>query len=419
MAISFYLDTRPSAAGDHPVRISVHASGVRVMTSLGVKVSPDRWDVARQRAKRGVANSSKQQGDEINASLRSAEMSVEGYLSRCADKGVAPTKEGIRAAVRQRGNGKDAETVEALYSRYIIEEGRHACWAQSTLIGHRALRNNLIAWKPSAVLADIDGNGIAEFASWLINTRRILNSSADTKVKSLKAFLNWCRRQGLTVPEDTAQTPKLRRSKNDVIYLEWEELMRLMRLDLSDIGGGKRSLHKERYMEEVRDLFCFCCFTSLRFSDAQHLKWSSVAEDSIKITQIKTGKTVVITLNKYAKEILARRAKGLPEGKVFAPMHASHLSLTLPDLCRRAGIEATVTRVRYSGAKRIEEAGPKWQFVTSHTARRTFICNALLLGIPAEVVMQWTGHSQHSAMAPYIGATDKAKAAEMDKFNKR
>ena len=40
----------------------------------------------------------------------------------------------------------------------------------------------------------------------------------------------------------------------------------------------------------------------------------------------------------------------------------------------------------------------------------TFICNALALGIPAQVVMKWTGHSDYKAMKPYIDIADDIKA---------
>ena len=54
---------------------------------------------------------------------------------------------------------------------------------------------------------------------------------------------------------------------------------------------------------------------------------------------------------------------------------------------------------------------------TTHAGRRTFICNALSLGIPAQVVMKWTGHSDYKAMKPYIDIADDIKANAMNKFN--
>ena len=45
------------------------------------------------------------------------------------------------------------------------------------------------------------------------------------------------------------------------------------------------------------------------------------------------------------------------------------------------------------------------------------IRNALALGIPAQVVMKWTGHSDYKAMKPYIDIADDIKANAMNKFN--
>ena len=60
---------------------------------------------------------------------------------------------------------------------------------------------------------------------------------------------------------------------------------------------------------------------------------------------------------------------------------------------------------------------PKYALLSTHAGRRTFICNALALGIPAQVVMKWTGHSDYKAMKPYIDIADDIKANAMNKFN--
>ena len=60
---------------------------------------------------------------------------------------------------------------------------------------------------------------------------------------------------------------------------------------------------------------------------------------------------------------------------------------------------------------------PKYELLSSHCGRRTFICNALALGIPPHVVMKWTGHSEYSAMKPYIDAADSLKTESMSKFD--
>lgn len=53
----------------------------------------------------------------------------------------------------------------------------------------------------------------------------------------------------------------------------------------------------------------------------------------------------------------------------------------------------------------------------THAGRRTFISNALSLGIPPQVVMKWTGHDDYKSMKPYIDIADETKINAMEKFN--
>ena len=69
------------------------------------------------------------------------------------------------------------------------------------------------------------------------------------------------------------------------------------------------------------------------------------------------------------------------------------------------------------GNERIDDVTPKYALLGTHAGRRTFICNALALGIPPQVVMKWTGHSDYKAMKPYIDIADDIKANAMSKFN--
>ena len=87
------------------------------------------------------------------------------------------------------------------------------------------------------------------------------------------------------------------------------------------------------------------------------------------------------------------------------------------ELCRLAGINEEIRITTYKGNVRTDEIHPKWELVGTHTGRRTFIVNALSLGIPPNIVMKWTGHSDYSSMKPYIDIVDDIKATSMTKFN--
>ena len=54
--------------------------------------------------------------------------------------------------------------------------------------------------------------------------------------------------------------------------------------------------------------------------------------------------------------------------------------------------------------------------MSTHAARKSFICYALSIGIPPVMVMQWTGHSDYQSMKPYIDIASADKSSAMQKF---
>ena len=89
----------------------------------------------------------------------------------------------------------------------------------------------------------------------------------------------------------------------------------------------------------------------------------------------------------------------------------------IKELCKLAGINEEIRVTTYKGNVRTDKIQPKWELVGTHTGRRTFIVNALSLGITPNIVMKWTGHSDYKAMKPYIGIVDSIKANEMTKLD--
>jgi len=85
----------------------------------------------------------------------------------------------------------------------------------------------------------------------------------------------------------------------------------------------------------------------------------------------------------------------------------------LKDLCELCGFNTMITKVCFRKGQRVEETYPKYELIGTHAGRRTFICFALSSGVPPQVVMKWTGHSDYKAMKPYIDIAEKTKADTM------
>jgi len=80
-------------------------------------------------------------------------------------------------------------------------------------------------------------------------------------------------------------------------------------------------------------------------------------------------------------------------------------------LSQKKDLALNLVSVRY------DSVHPKWELMSSHAGQRTFIVNSLSMGIPPDVVMKWTGHSDYQAMKPYIDIVDSTKKVMMDKWN--
>lgn len=133
---------------------------------------------------------------------------------------------------------------------------------------------------------------------------------------------------------------------------------------------------------------------------------------------VKTADSISIELNDITKAILDKY-KDIPfkDNKALPNYTNQAMNRDLKELCKLAEINDPIRITSYKGNVRIDEIHPKWELVGTHTGRRSFVVNALSLGIPPNVVMKWTGHSDYKAMKPYIDIVDSIKASSMTKFN--
>ena len=112
-------------------------------------------------------------------------------------------------------------------------------------------------------------------------------------------------------------------------------------------------------------------------------------------------------------ELLPHRIKVEIVGLALPVISNQKMNKYLKDLCELCGFTTPITIVCYRAGQRVEETYPKYSLIGTHAARRTFICFALSSGIPPQIVMKWTGHSDYNANRPYIDIAEKTKADAM------
>jgi integrase len=417
-SISFYLERRIKdgvrQTKDLRIRMRIAYDSKTIEIPLSCRIDENKWDAencqALPKAKDKYGNTTRDINSEIEAFKDSAEKAFAKFE---LIEGRMPEKEELKKVFNEISGRKNKgtekkELASEVFSKFI-REGMSS-WTSGTYKKMRTVSKHLHDYNKDLLVSDMGSEFLKEYAKHLIDNLKFRNSTVLKQIRLIRWFLNWATENGIET-NSGYKTHKLRlkNAEKKVIFLTWDELM-----VLNDYSFGIPGTTAEN----VRDVFCFCCFTSLRYSDVNNLYKHNVYDNYIEVVTVKTDDPIKIELNKYSKAILDKY-KDIPikNGKALPVISNQKMNKHLKKICEAAGINSSIQTVYYEGSKRIETVSPKHELITTHCARRTFICNALAMGIPPHVVMKWTGHSTYSSMKPYIGVADTSGAEFMKKFD--
>lgn len=436
MAINFYLESRTDKKGNAPIRVSISIAGARLVTSTGAKIQPDCWNAEKQKPKRGAENATSinallaqiklHYSEFENANNTSRNQLTNSDLKADWQKTFAKSKRTTAPDEQQEETPLSLFDVLALFVQHSSNENN---WCVSTQWKFKQLKTYLTGFDPEITFDDFDEKGLTNFVSYLRDKKQFHNTTITKTIKVLKWFLRWATAKGYNTNTTFVNySPKFKTAAKKVVFLDWSELMRIYNYEIPENGtevtltnaNGEqytKVVHDAAALRKTRDIFCFCAFTSLRYSDATNLRVSNIEDNIMTITTQKTADTITIDLNKFALAVLEHYKTPQKGGFVFPSITNQRMNIYIKDVCELCEINQPITQTYYIGNTRYDETKPKFEFVGTHTARRTFICNALMLGIPSDIVMKWTGHSDYKAMKPYIDITSKAKAKAMSLFD--
>ena len=401
-----------------PIRMRVNFASKRIEFTTGYRIDAVKWDTDKQRVRNGCTNKLKQSASEINASLLGYYTEVQEIFKKFEVEEIMPTPEQIKEAfnalhkpieeVKPRKSTPNA--FYKVFDDFVRDCGQQNDWTDSTYEKFAAVKNHLMNFRDGLTFDFFDEKGLNDYVTYLRDVKEMRNSTIGKQLSFLKWFLRWAFKKG--VHQENAYDsykPKLKSTQKKIIFLTWEELNKLREFE---IPAAKQAL------DRVRDVFLFQCFTGLRYSDVFNLRRSDIKGDHIEVTTVKTSDSLIIELNKHSKAILDKyKDVAFEDDKVLPVITNQKMNDYLKELAELAGIDEPVRQTYYRGNERIDEVTPKYALLGTHAGRRTFICNALALGIPPQVVMKWTGHSDYKAMKPYIDIADDIKANAMNKFN--
>lgn len=400
-----------------PIRMRVIYDGKRIEFTTGHRIDVSKWDVEKQRVKNGCTNKLKISASDINSDLKHYEMEMQTVFKEFEIQNVKPTIEQIKKAYNLRIKSKIENNIENekinfwnVFDKFIDENRKLNNWANSTFKKFGTVRNHIKEFSNNIDFECFNKVGLNEYLTFLREEKQLRNSTIIKQLKLLKWFLRWAYENGFYGNNDFSSfKPQLKETEKKVIFLNEDELKQLRSCVIPE---------NKQYLERVRDVFIFCCYTGLRFSDVYNLKKEDVKPTYIEVTTVKTSDNLIIELNDTSKQILNKYKNVNFKGNKALPVISNqNMNDYLKELCQLAGIDESIKITYYIGNNRIDKTFPKYALIGTHTGRKTFICNALSKGIPVNVVMKWTGHKDYKSMKPYIDISNKAKAKYMRYFD--
>ncbi len=416
--VVFKLESRKDDKGNVikknvPIRMRVSYGGDRIEFATGYRIDVLKWDTDTQRVNKGCTNKLKQSASDINSDLQKYESDLKNIFKSFEVKGKKPTKEEIKKAFankyKEPSNNRVEATLFDALDKFIEESS--ISWTNGTRKRFGVLKNHLKSFDDTLSFENLNDDRMRDFMRYFERIENN-NSTTDRIIRHFKQFLTWCIKKGYNVSAECIDfDTKLNITPKKVIFLTWEEIEQLQNYAIPET---------KNYLERVRDVFLFQCFTGLRYSDVENLRHSNIKGDNIEITTIKTADSLEIPLNDYSRAIIDKYKEYPFEGnKVLPVISNQNMNVYIKELCKLSGISSLINETYYIGTKRINKTTPKHELMSTHVGRKTFVCVSLSLGASPQTIMKITGHSDYKAMKPYIEIADKDKRKAMQLWNKK
>ena len=229
-----------------------------------------------------------------------------------------------------------------------------------------------------------------DFLAYMINNYNYVNNTANINLKKLKAFLHDIENE-VGVKYNFKPIKESKNYETPSVTLDEDELQKIETLEL------------DNHRQLIRDIFIIQIHTLLRISDLNQIKKTQfdIEKGILTVNQYKTGGQVIIPIIEKVRKILQIWNYQVPQ------INKQTYNKYLKEICKIAELTQEYEIVRYSGNQRIVEVKPKYELISSHTARRTGITLLIKKGVPMSMIMKISGHKNIETLMKYVRLTQE------------
>ncbi|GAA3971837.1 site-specific integrase [Pedobacter ginsengiterrae] len=396
-SLLFYLKKQKNYHGGHvPVYLRITVGGKRAEMTSGLECDPEKWNT-----KSGRQDGKKEDVRSFNAHLDNLQSIINQVYRDLFDAGEVITSEGIKC----RFIGREVRKHTLMEGVKIHNEKMEALvgkeYAIGTLKRFQVLERHLTAFMNEKYqltdinIKDIDHAFIRDFDFFLRSVNGCANNTTVRYLKSLGKILRismslkW-------IDRDPMLGYKLRSKNVERSFLTEDELTKI----------SEKQFLTER-LGQVRDVFIFCCFTGLAYSDIEKLRLSNIktgvdGKKWVYVNRTKTGTRSAIPLLLPAISVLERyndHPYCVTKDRALPVSSNQKMNEYLKEIATVCGIDKPLS---------------------SHIARHTFATTVTLLnGVPMESVSKMLGHTNIRTTQIYAKVLDIKVSADMAILNNK
>jgi len=351
-------------------------------------VHPKYWDI-----KTGKATGRTAEAVKINSLVDNTKAAIHRIYRNLQERDNYVTAERLRNVFL--GTEIKQQTLLELFDRQNRErklligvsicQTNHSCYVRT----HERLIDFLWKWYnlSDIPLREIDHKFICDFQAYLVTNYGLAHNTQVKYLSNLRYII------GVAIGKDYI-------SKNPFINFstQYQNSNRgFLTQDEVEVLIAFR--FKEEELEQARDIFLFCCFTGLSYSDVaalsrEHIQLSFGGKTWIKSRRQKTDTEYNIPLLSIPQLILEKYAINSLCGKVLPVPDYPNYRNRLKKIAEICGIDKNIT---------------------SHLARHTFATTiALTKGVPIETVSKMLGHTSIKTTQIYAKVISSKIGSDMD-----
>ena len=244
--------------------------------------------------------------------------------------------------------------------------------------------------KGDILLESINQNFLDDFDFYLKSEKNQKQITINKSIQRVRKIIKLALAKGF-LKKDPFILYRPKKYETKVVYLSQKELDKL-----------ESYVFKQSRLNQVKDMFVFCCYTGLAYQEMSNLKEEHLVEGFdgviwIQMMRQKTKSKVSIPLLPTASKIIDKYKN---ENRLLPVISNQKFNSYLKEIAELVGIEKRLTH---------------------HIARKTFATTVLLYNdIPIEIVSELLGHSSISiTQRHYAKVVQHKVSSQMSKLSKK